>query len=211
MNGLRWEPEALGGFHLEAGEQGVLLGRSGAGKTTLVKKLLGLTGPVVTRRGSPLAQACAYVPQSDGVLLDLTAIQNVVQPAPSLPPVPRSVARDWLDAVGLGPQAHVPTSELPLAQRRRVALARALSRGRPILVIDGDLDATLAAFLPSLLSQVAHLRILLTTSCSADARAWAADRVAVVDGTRVLAHGTMATVTTEHDPDVRAALAWVTP
>ena len=208
---MTWDPDLLGGFRLGEGEHGVLLGRSGAGKTTLVKQLLGLVGPVIGRRGSPLAPRCAYVPQTDGVFLDLTVIDNLVHPSPGVPGVSPAVAEDWLDVVGLAEQGQVATSELPLAQRRRVALARALSRERPILLIDGDLDATLSRFLPDLLGRVPHLRTILTTSCIADDRVWNADRGAVVDEGRVVAHGTMASVMAISNPDVRAALAWTLP
>ena len=119
---------ALGRFHLEDGEVGVLLGRSGAGKTVLIKKLLGLDRRVTARRGSLLSRSGAYVPQSDGVLLDLSVLENVTCPDPHVATVPMDEAVDWLDLVGLGARATSPISDLSFAERRRVALARALSR-----------------------------------------------------------------------------------
>jgi ABC-type multidrug transport system ATPase subunit len=197
-----------GRFSLEDGERAVLLGKSGAGKTRVVKALLGLHGPVLFRRGSPVAKICAYVPQSDGVFLDLTALQNVSQPAVGVTPLPAGLAQDWLDLVGLAAYADVPTSALSMTQRRRISLARALSRELPLLIIDGDLDPTLAALLPGLLETVRHLSSVLTTSCAADSYAWTADTVGLVEDCRVIGQGSMAELVESLDPAVRGAVSW---
>ena len=204
------EPRA-GGYSLEDGERGVLLGRSGAGKTQVLKQALGLTGSVLSRRGSPLAATCAYVPQTDGGFLDLTALENLTEPDRHLPALPASRARDWLDLVGMGEFVDVATHELPISQRRRVSLARALSRERPVLIIDGELDPILSTLLPTLLDTVPHLCSILTTSCVADTYTWGADLVGLVDERRVIARGTMAALAESLDPDVRSALAWTMP
>ncbi|CAB4753609.1 MAG: ATP-binding cassette domain-containing protein [Nocardioides sp.] len=208
MKLVQVEDPAVGSFDLEDGEVGVLLGRSGAGKTVLIKKLLGLDRRLIARRGSPLSHSCAYVPQSDGVLLDLTVLGNVTCPDPHVAPVPQERALDWLDLVGLRARASSAASDLSLAERRRVALARALSRQKPLLILDGDFDHTLDALLRDLLATVPHLCSVLTTSCVADMRVWKADRVGVVEGSRLIAVGTMGDLVSSLDPDVRAALSW---
>jgi len=208
MKLIQVEDPTVGHFDLEDGEVGVLLGRSGAGKTVLIKKLLGLDRRLIARRGSPLSHSCAYVPQTDGVLLDLTVLENVTCPDPHVAPVPVDQALDWLDLVGLGARASSAASDLSLAERRRVALARALSRQKPLLILDGDFDHTLDALLRDLLATVPHLSSVLTTSCVADTRLWKADRVGVVEGGRLIAVGTMGDLVSSLDPDVRAALSW---
>lgn len=208
MRLIRVEDAARGRFDLEDGEVGVLLGRSGAGKTVLIKRLLGLDRRVTARRGSLLSHSCAYVPQSDGVLLDLSVLENITCPDPHVATVSVDRAMDWLDLVGLGERAGSAVSDLSFAERRRVALARALSREKPLLILDGDFDQTLDALLRDLLATVPHLCSILTTSCTADARAWKADRVGLVEDGRLIAVGTMADLDASLDPDVRGALSW---
>lgn len=203
--------ESSGSLEILDGERVILLGASGSGKTVIVKRLLGLSGHLTRRRGSPLAKTCAYVPQTDGVFLDATVLENVTRPSARVTPVPRHDALDFLDLVGVSALAARQSSDLSPAERRRVALARALSRRRPLLVIDGDLDPTIGALLPDLLNTIPHLRSLLTTSCVADKRVWRADRVALVNEGRVLAQEPMESVVSFTDADIRAALAWVTP
>lgn len=211
MRLLELDDTALGAFTLDDGERGVLLGRSGAGKTVVIKRMLGLGGPVSKRRGSPLAERCAYVPQTDGVFLDLTALENVARPIAGLrnPSIERAL--NWLDLVGMTRFSELPVHQLNSAERRRIALARALSRERPLLIVDGPLDPIITQMLPDLLATVPHVCSVLTTSCEADAAVWESDRVGVVEGCRILASGTMADVTEDRDPDVRAALSWTMP
>lgn len=199
--------------HLEVldGERVALLGGSGSGKTLIIKRMLGLRGGALRRRGSPLADRCAYVPQSDGVFLDATIRENVTRPSAHLPAVPEDEARDYLDLVGLAARMDVPVAGLSIADRRRVALARALSRRRPLLIIDGDLDPTVQTLLPDLLVTVPHVRSLLFTSCAVDARVTRADRVALVHDTRVVVQGPLASLRESRNPEVRACLTWVDP
>jgi ABC-type thiamine transport system ATPase subunit len=89
-----------------------------------------------------------------------------------------------------------------------VALARALSREKPLLILDGDFDHALDALLRDLLATVPHLCSILTTSRTADARAWKADRVGLIEVGRLIAVGTMADLAASLDPDVRGALSW---
>lgn len=199
--------------HLEVldGERVALLGGSGSGKTLVIKRMLGLQGGALRRRGSPLADRCAYVPQSDGVFLDASVRENVSRPSAHLPAVPEAEARDYLDLVGLAERMDVAVSELSIADRRRVALARALSRGRPLLIIDGDLDPTIQTLLPDVLATIPHVRSLLFTSCAVDARVIRADRVALVHDNRVLLQGGLPALRESRNPEVRACLTWVDP
>jgi|GEM_PF-2169890 len=190
-------------------EHVVLLGPSGSGKTVIIKRLLGVHGNPLRRRGSPLSDRCAYVPQSDGVFLDATVLDNVTHPSAHAPSVPEQQARDYLDLVGLSERTAAQTAALSISDRRRVSLARALSRGKPLLVIDGDLDPTIGALLTDVIDTIPHVRSLLLTSCVADARVARADRVALVHGGRVLAQDTVAALRQAVDPDIRSVLTWV--
>lgn len=52
--------------------------------------------------------------------------------------------------VGLADRATEPVVNLGSGGRRRVALARAVARRRPLLIIDGELDRSLWPLFPSL-------------------------------------------------------------
>lgn len=201
------------------GETVVLLGASGAGKTKLIRALLGLedSAPeavlsVRGRRARPrdLAALVGWVPEGDGVFLSDSVWDNVARP-PGIAPNDAALARDALDLVGLADRAREPVANLPRPGRRRVALARALASRRPLLVVDGPLDPTLWALLPCLLEQAPGMESVLLATASAGERAWQADSVALVAGERIVAQAPLADLVDSSDPEVRSVLSWVSP
>lgn len=211
---LELESEDLGGLRIFEGERVALLGPSGAGKTQVLRALIGLVaGTHVRLRGrraavSDVRALIGWVPEGDGVFLDHTVLTNVAAP-PHAERLSEDVARDALDLVALAARAGEPVARLSRAERRRVALARAIASRRPVLVVDGDLDPTLAPLLPLVLEQAPHLKAVLTAGCQADDWAWAADSVALVADGRVVAQGPLAELACRQDPDVKGVLTWV--
>lgn len=211
---LTLESEDLGTLQVLDGERVVLLGPSGAGKTRVLRCLLGLAaGGRVRVRGRAATSADAralvgWVPEGDGVFLDHTVLVNVAAP-PHVEPVPEAVALDALDLVGLSDRVGSPVGHLSRAERRRVALARALASKRPVLVVDGDLDPTLAPLLPLVLAQASHLRAVVTAGCRADDWAWAAESVALVAEGRVVAQGPLSALANRQEATVKGVLTWV--
>lgn len=112
-----------------------LLGRSGVGKTSLLRHLAGLLP------GTHPAGPVAYMAQRDLLLPWLDTLDNVLlgyrlrgDPAAHRAAEPR--ARALLGEVGLGDRLHHKPQALSGGMRQRVALARTLCEDRPIVLMD---------------------------------------------------------------------------
>ena len=216
---LELDDPVRGRLVIGGGETVVLLGPSGAGKTRLIRALLGLeeTGPepvvsVRGRRARPrdVAALVGWVPEGDGVFLSDSVWDNVAHP-PGVTPNDADLARDALDLVGLADRIREPVANLPRRGRRRVALARAVASRRPLLVVDGELDPALWALLPGVLEQAPGVEAALLATATAGERAWEADTVALLTSDRLVAQAPLAELIDSTDPDVRAVLSWVSP
>ncbi len=158
------------GLRVPKGELWVVMGPSGAGKTTLMKVLAGLLpfqrGTVEVMgfrlRGEPprpFRQAVGYIPQQLGLVRGLTALENVLLGTlarhggwgPTLGLFPREEverARDYLGMLGLGDKAGVRVFNLSGGERQRVAIARTLMQNPRLILADefvSDLDLPRAA------------------------------------------------------------------
>ncbi|MBP6769359.1 MAG: ABC transporter ATP-binding protein [Reyranella sp.] len=120
-----------------------LLGRSGVGKTSLLRHLAGLLP------GSRAAGPVAYMAQRDLLLPWLSVLENVLlgyrlrrDEAARRAAEPR--ARSLLGEVGLGDRLYDLPQTLSGGMRQRAALARTLCEDRQIVLMDepfGHLDA----------------------------------------------------------------------
>jgi osmoprotectant transport system ATP-binding protein len=144
-------------FSLPQGESLALIGRSGSGKTTILKLINRLYEPttgVVRVEGVPtvewdpirLRRRIGYVLQDVGLLPHLTVARNVGL-VPSLEGwnadrIDHRV-RELLSLVGLDPDRFGPRypRELSGGQRQRVGVARALAADPPILLMDEPFGA----------------------------------------------------------------------
>ncbi len=131
-------------LELAPGDIHCLVGRSGCGKTTLLKLAAGLLQPtagVVTVRGRPLAdrRSVGFVFQQPTLLDWLTVRDNVLLPV-SLqhPPGNADVqaAEALLAQLGLSAFSQRYPAQLSGGQQSRVALARALVLQPPLLLLD---------------------------------------------------------------------------
>jgi osmoprotectant transport system ATP-binding protein len=151
--------ELLHGLNLSVsrGETLVLLGRSGAGKTTAMKMINRLLEPSAgqvliesrsTLQWDPiqLRRHIGYVIQETGLFPHYTVEQNVSL-VPKLENWPaeriRTRAQDLLALVGLDAAQFLPRypHELSGGQRQRVGVARALAADPPILLMDEPFGA----------------------------------------------------------------------
>ncbi len=136
-------------FNADAGDVVALVGRSGCGKTTLLRILAGLDradrgiimvdGQDTGGRPHPSVGAVFQEPR---LLPWLTAGANIVFGAGRLAPAERRArSRGLLDRIGLAGLGHRLPRDLSGGQQQRVAIARALA-GRPrLLLLDEPFSA----------------------------------------------------------------------
>jgi ABC-2 type transport system ATP-binding protein len=134
---------AVSGVDLQVhpGEIVGLLGANGAGKTTVIRMLLGLirtSAGTVELFGEPPSRRTrsriGYVPQGLGLYDDLSPAENLEFAEAVFGRRPGPIA-GFDGAVG-GEYATVLVGELPLGVQRRVAFAQALSHGPDLLILD---------------------------------------------------------------------------
>jgi heme exporter protein A len=128
------------GFIVPDGGALLLTGPNGAGKSTLLRVLAGLgrteAGEVLWRGKSMLddlaahAASIAYLGHQDAIKLGLTAAENLRFGA-----APGAVGRA-LAAVGLASLADLPARMLSAGQKRRLALARLVTRDASLWLLD---------------------------------------------------------------------------
>ena len=134
---------------LEAGRTHVLMGPSGAGKTTVLRLIAGLEEPDAGEVLRPVGARLAMTFQEDRLLDNLTATANIRLPHGRLRRRELEAflarEREALGAVGL-PVDSRPVRELSGGQRRRVAILRTLLADADLLIFDEPLkgmdDAT---------------------------------------------------------------------
>jgi ABC-type lipoprotein export system ATPase subunit len=158
-------------FH--AGRLCAVTGPSGSGKTTLLHLLAGLELPdegevvvggkvisTVDRAGRARLRAgsVAFVGQEPGLTPFLSAAENV-ELALALHGSGNGGAVGAISAVGLTERAGQRVSRLSTGERGRVALARAIASGAPLLLVDeptSRLDEANALAVATLLARIAR-------------------------------------------------------
>jgi sulfonate transport system ATP-binding protein len=180
-------------FELKAGEFTAVVGRSGCGKTTLLRLLGGLEAPnqgQVLVDGAPrleLNSDTRIMFQEDRLLPWKTVLENVGLGLKGDWP---TVALKALEDVGLGLRQGDWPRTLSGGQRQRVALARALAHAPKLLLLDepmGALDALTRIEMQSLVERVWRNRgftALLVTHDVAEAITLA-DRVILLENGRI--------------------------
>lgn len=196
-----------------AGRCVALAGPSGAGKTSILRITAGLLAPergrvtcggetwLDTEQGiavAPEARRCGYLFQDYALFPHLRAWQNV---AFALAESPRSARRprahELLDRFGVAHLAEARPRTMSGGERQRVALARALAVRPAALLLDeplSALDARTRAAASREVAAVLHeaaVPALLVTHDFEEA-ALLGDRVAVMDGGRIVQVGTAA-------------------
>lgn len=187
-------------WSVQAGERIALIGPSGAGKSSLLLALAGFFAPSQGSIGWNGQDLAAIAPgdrpmtmlfQDQNLFPHLTVLQNLglgLSPRLRLTPLQTDQIKTVLDQVGLGGLGMRKPSQLSGGQQARAALARALLRARPILLLDepfAALGPALKAEMLDLLDRVAAATgaaVLMVTHDPADAKRFADKTVLVADG-----------------------------
>ncbi len=182
-----------------------VLGKSGAGKTTLVNMLAGIDRPTsgeVRVAGTTVQslgedQRAAWRGRNVGVVLQffqllpsLTVLQNVMLPMDFANRYSireqRTRAMQLLAQVGIAEHAHKLPSAVSGGQQQRIAIARALANDPPILIADeptGSLDSNTAqAVLEIFQGLVAQGRTIVMVTHDQDLAKQTARIVRLADG-----------------------------
>jgi ABC-type nitrate/sulfonate/bicarbonate transport system ATPase subunit len=183
----RGDVKALQGMSLRAEPHQVVavVGPSGCGKSTLLELICGLQQP---DSGSVKSAPAALMPQRDLLLPWLSAVDNAAL-ALRIAHVPRAGARARAAALfaqlGLDGFEGAHPAELSGGMRQRVAFARTLLSGKPVLCLDepfGALDAITRAEMQGWLSNalVEEPRTVLLVTHDVEEACVLADRVCVM-------------------------------
>jgi heme exporter protein A len=151
-------------FTIGAGEALTISGRNGAGKSSLLRAVIGLLrlaqGRITLDGGDPeltIAEQAHYLGHQDALKPSLSVAENLRFWTGFLG-TPSSAIDEPLDAVGLAGLAALPAAYLSAGQRRRLSIARLVAVKRPIWLLDeptSTLDAAAQQRLASLMQ--AHL------------------------------------------------------
>ena len=135
---------------VKKGEFVSLIGKSGTGKSTILKLIAGLLsqdeGEILINGKAISLGDVGYMPQRDLLLPWRTIIDNIMIAAEIQKDLrfSKEEARKWLDRVGLHAYENALPQQLSGGMRQRVAFLRALLTGKDVLLLDepfGALDA----------------------------------------------------------------------
>src|ERR671922_364476 len=141
-------------LHVQKGEILAIIGRSGSGKTVLLRHLIGLVRPnrgqnlieeaditkLSGRRLDRVRERCGMLFQGGALFDSMTVFDNVAFPLRekthlSEPEIASQVQK-MLESVGLGDMGYKFPAELSGGMKKRAALARALITGPSIVLFD---------------------------------------------------------------------------
>jgi len=156
-------------FHVDEGEVVTLLGRNGAGRTSTLRAILGLTG---SRKGSikvhgqeVIALAThriarlglGYCPEERGIFSSLSAEENLMLP-PTLAAGGMSVEQVYAMFPNLRERAGSQGSRLSGGEQQMLAVARILRTGARLLLLDEMSEGLAPVIVQKLAEMVIALR-----------------------------------------------------
>ena len=143
---------------------------SGAGKTTLMRILMGLVAPD-SGSISGIPHDISVMFQEDRLIESLSAVDNISITAPDMAAMRLKCTED-LSALGLADYMHMPVRELSGGMKRRVCLIRAMLHASDLVLLDEPftgLDAALISAVSRYILDRADGRTMLIASHIPDA------------------------------------------
>jgi NitT/TauT family transport system ATP-binding protein len=137
-------------FGVDRGEFVSIVGPSGCGKSTLLKIMAGLDVPTsgeVRFQGNPVYgphDKISMVFQAFGLFPWRTVLENVeygLEMRKTAKPERQSLAREYLEMVGLGGYEHMYPKQLSGGMKQRVGIARALAVEPEVVLMDEAFSA----------------------------------------------------------------------
>jgi phospholipid/cholesterol/gamma-HCH transport system ATP-binding protein len=216
-------------MQVKLGETLAVMGRSGTGKSVLLKILIGLVTPdagSVRIRGQEIAglntpamngirKKVGFLFQQAALYDSLTVDENVEFPLRRHSRLPekerKQRARELLAGVGMEKDLDKLPSEISGGMQKRVGLARALALEPEILLFDeptAGLDPITAAEIGDLIVKLQKERSMTSVVVTHDVRGAKAfaDRVLLLHEGHIVAEGTYAEVESSEEPFVRQFL-----
>jgi branched-chain amino acid transport system ATP-binding protein len=171
LNAWYGESHVLHGvdFHVDEGEVVTLLGRNGAGRTTTMRAIMGLTG---TRKGSIKVKGqetvgmsthkvarlgLGYCPEERGIFSSLSAEENLMLP-PVLAKGGMPVEQIYAMFPNLKERAHSQGTRLSGGEQQMLAVARILRTGARLLLLDEISEGLAPVIVQKLAEMVIALR-----------------------------------------------------
>ena len=210
---------------LNCGEIGCVVGRSGGGKTTLLRAIAGfiaveagtieIAGAVVSGPRFTVAtekRGIGLVFQDYALFPHLRVDDNIGFGLRHLGPAERHArVREMVELVGLGTQTRSYPHELSGGQQQRVALARALALDPPLMIYDEPLtglDPIAAGVITSLIRRLNDTLGLTSVIVTHHVHETLpiADRAVVIANGRIVFSGAPAALQASDDPLVRQFL-----
>jgi branched-chain amino acid transport system ATP-binding protein len=194
-------------FHVDEGEVVTLLGRNGAGRTSTLRAILGLTG---SRKGSVRVRGqeaialpthriarlgIGYCPEERGIFSSLSAEENLMLP-PQLAGGGMSVAQIYEMFPNLRERASSQGTRLSGGEQQMLAVARVLRTGAKLLLLDEMSEGLAPVIVQKLAEMVVALRrqgyTIVMVEQNFRFAAPLADRFLVMEHGRVIQHFTQA-------------------
>ncbi|MCS3457722.1 thiamine transport system ATP-binding protein [Aeromonas sp. BIGb0405] len=208
---------------LAPGQITALIGPSGAGKSTLLGMIAGFV-PVESGALTfcdedllplgPAARPVTTLFQDHNLFLHLSVFDNIaigLHPGLRLNPAQRQQVTDAARRVGLGEMLTRLPEQLSGGQQQRVGLARALVRGKPLLLLDEPFSALDPALRREMLAEVAglareqNITVLMVSHNPEDAEL-IADQLLFVDEGRIALQGLPSLLRDSDHPGLRRYL-----
>ena len=207
------------------GQTTVVIGRSGVGKSVLLRHMAGLLRPdagevwfggeridcLSERQLAEVRVRCGFLFQGGALFDSMTALENVVFPLRDRLGLSssraREVAREKLNVVGMTDHATKWPGQLSGGERKRVALARALALDPEVMLYDEPttgLDPPRAHIICELIVKLKETlgitSVVVTHDMSAARKV--ADRIVMLHKGRLIADSTPEEISSVRDPIV---------